>query len=606
MPAGNTLWLIPGTIEVEDFDPGGEGMGYHDTDATNNGGQYRLSEGVDIEITPDGSGSQYQVGWAKAGEWLNYSVKIATTGTYTLTLRAGAANGGTGGKVHIELDGVNVSGSINIINGIWLGYSTIIVPNISLIAGQHILKLMMETNSTSGWVGVLNWMHFDIASPTPTPIPVIAPTPIPGNIFYVSPTGNDSNPGTITQPWKTLAKAANTLSAGQTVFIRAGTYGERLIPQNSGTQNNYIIYMAYPGEIVTIDGTGIFIPRLEGLVNIRNKSFIRISGLKIVNAGVGVADGTWNMGISAQSSDHLVIDTNQVSHIYSLGIDINQFSNFIVIDNNEVTDTNFGLNDDEVALGVGWFAHDVEIKNNKVYNVKNEGINPVAGVHDIRIHDNIVHDAGNAGDWRIGIYIDAWTEHEYNIAVYNNIVYNNNGQGIAVCSEGGGLLENIHIFNNIVYNTGLSWGGIGIAPWSTTTSPTHPIQNINIINNTLYNNIGGGVVVNNPETKGIVIRNNILYQNLNGAIKIDPSVPAANVTQDHNLTSDPRFVNAAAANFHLQSGSPAIDAGSSTLAPSFDKDQRPRPMGAAVDIGAYEAYQPSQISGWLYLPLVLR
>jgi|GEM_PF-784639 len=588
-PYGNVPWSIPGTIEIEDFDLGGEGVAYHDTDPTNNGGQYRPNEGVDIEITPDGSGSHYQVGWTNAGEWLNYTVNVATTGTYTMTMRAAAADSTGGGKFHIELDGVNLSGAIDVVYGVWLGYSTIVVPNLSMPAGQHTLKLVMDTNATSGGVGSFNWMHFDLASPVPPPTPVIIPTPVPGNIFYVSPTGNDSNSGSITQPWKTLAKAADTLTPGQTVYLRAGTYKESLRPKNSGTADKYIIYMAYPNEAVTLDGTGLSIPRLQGLVNLRNKSFIRISGLRVINAGAGVTDGTWNMGISAQSSDHLVIDHNYVAHTFSSGIDINQFSSFVLIDHNQVTDTNFGDNDDEVALGVGWFSHDIELSNNQVHDVKDEGIDPVAGAHDVKIHDNVVHAAGNDNGWRVGIYVDAWTEHEYNIAVYNNTIYNNNGQAIAVGSEGGGLMENVQIFNNVIYDSGLSWGAIGIAPWSTTTSPTHPVRNIYILNNTVYNNVGGGVVVNNPEAKNILIRNNILYQNLNGAIRIDPSVPPSSVIQDHNLTSDPLFVNATVADFHLRAGSPAIDAGASALAPTFDKDQKPRPIGAAVDIGAYEA-----------------
>lgn len=308
-PYGGVPWTIPGTFQIEDYDLGGEGVGYHDVDAANLGGQYRTTEGVDIESTSDGSGSSFEVGWAAPGEWLKYTVNVATTGTYNLILRAQQTGSSSGGKIHLEVDGVNVTGSVALTSGVWNGWYTNVIPNISLSAGQHILRLVMDS-STNTYIGNLNWMHFDLASGGSTPPPVIVPTP-GTSIFYVSPTGNDANPGTITLPWKTLAKAANTVTAGQTVYVRAGTYNERLKPVNSGTNGNYTIFSAYPGETVTIDGTALAIPKLEGLVDLNSKSFVRIANFRVVNAGAGVADGTWNMGISARNSDHIVIDHNK-------------------------------------------------------------------------------------------------------------------------------------------------------------------------------------------------------------------------------------------------------------------------------------------------------
>ena len=55
-----------------------------------------------------------------------------------------------------------------------------------------------------------------------------------GTTYYVAPSGNDSNPGTIAQPWRTIQKAADTMVAGDTVYIRAGTFPEQVIPHNSG------------------------------------------------------------------------------------------------------------------------------------------------------------------------------------------------------------------------------------------------------------------------------------------------------------------------------------------------------------------------------------
>jgi len=76
-------------------------------------------------------------------------------------------------------------------------------------------------------------------------------------IYYVATNGNDSNPGTLEQPWRTLDKAAATLEAGDTLYIRAGTYYEQLKPAHDGAAGAWITFAAYPGETVTLDGRHI-------------------------------------------------------------------------------------------------------------------------------------------------------------------------------------------------------------------------------------------------------------------------------------------------------------------------------------------------------------
>ncbi len=602
-PYGGIPWSIPGTIQIEDYDLGGEGVAYHDADSSNKGGQYR-NDGVDIQITQDGSGSSYEVFSAVAGEWLQYTVNVSTTGTYQLMLRGQAVSSATGGKVHLEVDGINKSGTISIVPGTWQGLTTIYVPGISLTAGQHLVKLVMDTNSTAGVAGAFNWMRFDLTSPLPTRIPVVIPTP--GSVvFYVSPTGNDSNAGTLAQPWKTITKAANTLTAGQTVYIRGSTYNEILTPKNSGTNNNYIIYSSYSGETVTLDASGLAISQIHGIVDLYNKSYIRITGLRIVNAGVNVSNGHWNEGVTIQNSDHIVIDHNYVNHTYSSGVDIGLFSSEILIDNNEVDATNFG--ETESCLATFWFANNVEVRNNYVHNCPSEGINAVTGAHDVTVHNDIVSNGGGAGSG-LGIYTDAWTEHTYNINIYNNISHDNNGAGFALSSEAGGLLENVNLYNNISYNNG-TWGIlISNFPWDNAYGSYHPMKNINIINNTIYGNDTSssgqpGIAEINPDATGVVIRNNISSRNLSTNYPLSQLTvnDPANATVDHNLfygassylgnnyvQGNPLFINLSGGDFHLQSGSPAINVGSATNAPAFDFDGNLRPAGAGYDIGAYE------------------
>ena len=110
--AAATIQSVPGTIQAEDFDDGGSGVGYLDTTAGNSGGQYRATD-VDIESTSDVGGG-YSVGWAFAGEWLAYTVNVATAGTYDLEVRVASA--GAGGTFHIEVNGVDRTGPLTVPN----------------------------------------------------------------------------------------------------------------------------------------------------------------------------------------------------------------------------------------------------------------------------------------------------------------------------------------------------------------------------------------------------------------------------------------------------------------------------------------------------------
>jgi aryl-phospho-beta-D-glucosidase BglC (GH1 family) len=92
---------IPGIIEAEDFDKGGEGLAYHDVDATNISGDYRPNEGVDIY---DRLGNGYHIGNALTNEWFSYTVNVQTEGWYKVTSEIAALFGG--GTFQIEVDSI--------------------------------------------------------------------------------------------------------------------------------------------------------------------------------------------------------------------------------------------------------------------------------------------------------------------------------------------------------------------------------------------------------------------------------------------------------------------------------------------------------------------
>ena len=76
----------------------------------------------------------------------------------------------------------------------------------------------------------------------------------PNTSFYVSTTGNDSNPGTQTAPWRTVQHAADTVRAGSTVNVRGGIYEEIVNIKASGNATDgYITFRSFPGETAVLD-----------------------------------------------------------------------------------------------------------------------------------------------------------------------------------------------------------------------------------------------------------------------------------------------------------------------------------------------------------------
>jgi carbohydrate binding protein with CBM6 domain len=145
----------PGRIEAENYDKGGDGVGYHDTTAGNSSGAYR-SDDVDIRATTD-TGGGYNVKGVRAGEWLAYSINVTTAGTYAIDLRVASLGGG--GTVHVTLDGADVSGPIALPDtGGWNTWGTATRTGVSLPAGLHVLKLVVDANGAAGTVADINWI----------------------------------------------------------------------------------------------------------------------------------------------------------------------------------------------------------------------------------------------------------------------------------------------------------------------------------------------------------------------------------------------------------------------------------------------------------------
>ncbi|MCD4702529.1 MAG: right-handed parallel beta-helix repeat-containing protein, partial [Candidatus Aegiribacteria sp.] len=204
---------------------------------------------------------------------------------------------------------------------------------------------------------------------------------------------------------------------------------------------------------------------------------------------------------------------------------------------------------------------------------------------------------------RLGIYVVSWNKATNNISVYDNLVYNCDGDGFSAAAESAGVLSDVQFYNNLAYNN--TGNGITVGAWGE-PGVNHPIDGITIINNTFVGNgeasWGCGVSVENAEADNIVVRNNIVSGNTTcqfnaeafgtGFIADNNLIDGAtDYYGDEYVEGDPMFTSPGSNNYHIGSASPAIDEGSQVLAPATDMDGQPRPSGSGYDIGCYEYQQ---------------
>lgn len=173
-PYGGSPAPIPGTVEAENFDEGGQGSAYADTTAGNSGGAHRTATDVDIEPTAD-SGGGYNLSKTRVGEWLKYTLSVAITGTYRLETRA--ANIGTGARFHVEVDGVDRTGPIAVPDtGGWQTWQTIATNSVPLTAGPRVIRVVFDSVATSGAMGNFNWFRLSLVQGAPPPPPPPPPS----------------------------------------------------------------------------------------------------------------------------------------------------------------------------------------------------------------------------------------------------------------------------------------------------------------------------------------------------------------------------------------------------------------------------------------------
>ncbi len=320
--------------------------------------------------------------------------------------------------------------------------------------------------------------------------------------FFVAEDGDDENDGSIEEPFQSLEKASEQATPGTTVYIRGGTYYESIKVKHSGTKANHIVFQAYDGEEVIISGEKIEDTEEEtALVSIIDKSNITIKGLTFTNLSTDLADQTV-MGIYVTgNSSHITIEDNTVRNIET-------------------------YHDDGNGHGIAVYAteamKEIIIKGNLVENLKlgaSEALVLNGNIDGFNISHNTVRNNDNIGIDMIG-YEGTSKENDFvrNGTVESNIVYNNSSYGNPAYGEeysAGGIYidggRNITVDQNTVHHNDL-----GIEA----TSEHHKKYaiNIDLTNNTVYENNYAGISIGGYDTdrggtKNSTISNNILYKN---------------------------------------------------------------------------------------------
>jgi hypothetical protein len=387
--------------------------------------------------------------------------------------------------------------------------------------------------------------------------------------FYVSPAGDDSNPGTLKAPWRTIQRAADAATAGSTVNVRGGTYEERVTINVTGNAlHGYVIFRSYPGETAILDGARLTPEGRSAMLAISNKSYVRIQGLEIRNYRADDRRRT-PMGISVLGAgSHIELLSNNVHHIEQTfagrdapgrggngfgiavyGTDAKTPITDLVIDGNEVHHLQTGSSE---SLVVNGNVTNFRITHNVVHDNNNIGIDIIGAEHtapdpavdqarDGLVSGNLVYNITSRGNPAYGndqssdgIYVDGGSR----VLIERNVIHHVDF-GIELASEHRGRTTSyITARNNLIYacNTaGISIGGYG--------AERGGADHCTVINNTLYGNdtanTGSGEFQMQFNMANNVFENNIVYAGSRCLMTSSKSGPADSntpaVSIDYNL-----------------------------------------------------------------------
>jgi len=236
-----------------------------------------------------------------------------------------------------------------------------------------------------------------------------------GTIFYVSMMGDDSNPGSMAQPFRTIQKAASVMTAGDTVYVREGIYEETITPRRSGTHDQWIKYLAYPGETVIINGDAV---DADAGVSVKNREYLLFEGFRVKGGRVA---GGLVQGPAA----------------------------YIRFENMTITENRYGL------YFFGWDdpITDCQVRNCTITENDEHGVFVYRRVSDMIIADTHISFNGWSNDWGHNIKVVVWDEDTpstgpHHIVIRDNELDHARMQGIMTWNAHHVLIENNHCHHN--------------------------------------------------------------------------------------------------------------------------------------------------------------
>jgi hypothetical protein len=452
-----------------------------------------------------------------------------------------------------------------------------------LPAGNYIFYLAVDTVMN----GQLDFDHLFYDS---VMVSISEPT---GNTYYVATNGSDSNSGTLDAPWLTIQYAADTMRAGDTVYIRGGVYCENVTTAQSGSSSGNIVFSNYPGETPVIDGTGV--DANNGFIIDQN--YIKLSGVEVRNwnhnviwvenaayfeiSDCVVHDAASGIGIAYGSHDFVL--NRVVAHHFDLyGFDVSTSGgadcyNGTFNDCTAHTGRDREQNVDGFALGHGT-QHDFVFNRCITHDVY-DGFDISA--RDTTLNRCSAYDCWNGGYklWQDNIRLVNcigmssagsnveldWDEQPGITTLTNCTFYNAGSFNVWVENSG----DSLHMCNCILAggdNIGLAFEQMGVTNYQ---------GDYNLFHN---DNPNRAVVVGYSDEFS-------LAQLASGEWTAYSGQDAHSIVvySDADIFVDPPVFD-----LHLSPASPAIDSGTGAGAPSEDFDGRGRPQGNGYDIGAYE------------------
>jgi hypothetical protein len=410
--------------------------------------------------------------------------------------------------------------------------------------------------------------------------------------YYVAPDGNDNGPGTITQPFATISRAIQAVSAGELVYVRAGIYKEVVTIDKSGTNSAPIKVFAYPGEVPVISGENYTSPPYGGLFD--------IGGDYVVASGF---ETRYSKYYGAHIyGNHSTVSKFNAHHSQANGIVIADGDHNIVEDSSVWQSALDNEGGTKPAWAGGLTAARTTgsiLRRNKVYQTWGEGLSTFTADGTI-IEDNIVYD-----NWQTNVYIS----DSINVLFQRNLVYNTS-TGISAGMNGSGIMmgdeeynppiSDITIINNLVVGTDVNfdwWQG----------EQGGGMTNVLIAYNTFVNsNYSCGIYIAGGPHENVRFESNIIEQDdslpiagveSNSGLQFSNNLwsktPSSTVSSPTDVVGNPKLVKTditpgalTVEYFKLQATSPAIN--KAKLISEVAEDFTGYARGNSPDIGGYE------------------